>query len=167
MIATTCRRPKCSAPLHTTTLCRGHARKLAEYSAARYELLKQNGICTYCGHKRATPEGGQACTKCRVRKRVYDTGKRTEYRHKFMAVGKCRDCGKRRVPPGRTRCKACLLTHNNDAKAKRLYWSDQGLCCRCGGDRQDQAFKTCQTCRDYYKACYKRKANFASSHPIS
>lgn len=82
------------------------------------------------------------------------TGK--EIRAYYMARGRCPECnGKRFAEPGYTTCPECRASKSFHEKALRKRRDEQGLCTRCGGERDDPMRKICTKCRAKV-AAYKK-----------
>lgn len=89
---------------------------------ARYEILKQNGICTYCKHEKAMP-GKYKCKKCLAKlKRRRDANRKDLTRSERPDYGFCYICGKNKLKEGFRVCADCYDTRMESIK-KIMYLS--------------------------------------------
>jgi len=87
---------------------------------------------------------------------------RKENRAYYLSRGLCPRCGgKAPVQPGRVLCKECQQKHDNDQKARRAKWKDEGRCTRCGRERDDPEKAMCAKCRKYMHDLRKGGAEYA------
>ena len=93
-----------------------------------------------------------------------------EYYDYYKSHGICVDCGQDDAKQGHVRCWRCLINRSELAVERKSNWSDErrdlvnkksnqwwsnarkerkqkGLCPRCGGERKDKSFVTCEKCR--------------------
>ena len=139
-----------------------------EYKA-RYDRLKAEGLCTYCG-KRPALEGRTLCGPCAEKSRV-----RSRERMAWLkSKGYCVHCGREKAEPGRTRCLACLgwqaeydASHRTDNDARRQRGAlaskarydrlkAEGVCIDCG-KRPAEGGVRCPVCRANRRADYRRR----------
>lgn len=130
----------------------------------RYWFLKQRGLCTGCGRERAF-NGRVLCPSCMERRaeddahrdREYLARKAKERADRLRAAGICRDCGKRPVREGRTRCPECLRKNclrTKQANARKRIRKPDGLCWRRGCENPVIPGK--KTCAAHYPEMARR-----------
>lgn len=103
----------------------------AARSKRRYVWLREHGFCTLCGHEKAL-EGMSVCTVCRERSNAYAAKSRGKATPKRKEYRKQYD------------------------RELREWYSEHGLCTKCGREHAEPGLKTCKKCLDAYRRRYAR-----------
>ena len=103
--------------------CRKYVQSFYKFNKARYESLKEQGLCIKCG---AFAEPGRVlCRKCldewheNENRDLYREQKRQK-RKECREKGLCIDCYTRKVEPGHTRCKRCRDLRMDSTRKYRI-----------------------------------------------
>lgn len=82
-------------------------------------------------------------------------------RRYYLSRGKCPRCGGvNPVAPGRPLCAECQIKHDTEQTERRKRWKEQGLCARCGRERNGEG-ALCQQCRVYMGDIRRNNAKVA------
>lgn len=83
------------------------------------------------------------------------------YKRKITAArrsqGICIQCGKVKVPEGRSRCAECLRKHQLAAKKIRDRYKENGLCYACGKQPPVAGTIHCENCLRKMRECQQAK----------
>lgn len=115
-----------------------------EYRRARYQYLKENGICVDCGQA-PSDKGRVRCFACRLafndylrnteeseaRKAKHREREKRKYHH-YKELGLCVVCHKNKTVDGSSRCKACKKKESNWFKRNYIpKYRPESVCRSC------------------------------------
>lgn len=84
-----------------------HIEEYRKKDKEKYQILKENGICTYC-KKRKAAQGKLKCEKCLSVLKNRKDNKRTDIpRNERISYGLCYTCGKNELMDGKGVCAKC------------------------------------------------------------
>lgn len=84
-----------------------HIEEYRKKDKEKYQILKENGICTYC-KKRKAAQGKLKCEKCLSILKNRKDNKRTDIpRNERISYGLCYTCGKNELMDGKGVCAKC------------------------------------------------------------
>lgn len=157
--------------------CSECAAKHNEYTREARKFYREIGVCTVCG-KNKVFGSERICLECRLKQQerrerkpqneeqrlkdnaIRSKGARKRYDERAKE-GICTRCGKRKVVPGKKKCRQCLdydafihRKRNFDKPYVRERRIENRLCYHCGQPLTTETGKSC-------KACQKKFSNMA------
>lgn len=135
----------------------------SEANKRRYNYLKHQNRCVWCGERDAYTMNGRAlCAECCEYRRALDCQRsekrkaqiaayQKERRIRLEEAGLCIKCGKREPRPGLKSCDVCLEKYRGNNAKKPGKPLIPGMCSRCRSKPVMEGRRLCEEC--YESVC--------------
>lgn len=165
--------PVCGKPLDREGhYCSSCLEKNRIYHQENRDFFRENHLCTECGKVKVFGDD-KICPECRAKRQFWRKPLTEEQKERYglhfksqqrmlyrerAENGICTRCGKRKVAPGRRKCKICLSKDaelhkkmNLDKPNEREFRKEHRLCYFCGDKIDLPTGRICSCCMEKFK----------------